>query len=103
MNVLLYGHSQRTGSAGASTLNGLKHFIRDKSETRVLSLVHISLHGLAAAGCSGLGNAGELDSLTHVSQRGAVQAAKNNRDWVVGFKLRLSADVADDGKNEAEA
>lgn len=38
-----------------------------------------------------------------MSTAAAVQAAISNRDWVVGFKLRLSADCANDGKNEAEA
>lgn len=91
------------GSAGASTLAGLKHFIAEPSTTRVLALINISLHGLAAAGCSGQGLGGELDALTHVSTAAAVDAAAANPDWVVGFKLRLSADCANDGKNEAEA
>ncbi|KAK2564556.1 Deacetylase [Acropora cervicornis] len=43
------------GSAGATTFPGLRKFIAEKSKTRVLSLLHISAHGLASAGCTSLG------------------------------------------------
>lgn len=39
-------------SIGASTFMGLRKFIIDQSKTRVRCLLHIALHGLAAAGCS---------------------------------------------------
>lgn len=40
------------GSAGATTVNGLRRFIADKAKTRVLAFLNIAAHGLAAAGCS---------------------------------------------------
>ena len=40
---------------GATTFPGLRKFIAEKSKTRVLSLLHISAHGLASAGCTSLG------------------------------------------------
>ena len=41
------------GSSGAMTYPGLKHFIMDKSRTRIFALLHVACHGLAGAGCSG--------------------------------------------------
>ena len=45
---------------GASTFPGLRKFIAEKSQTRVLSLLHIAAHGLASAGCT---SSGMRDSL----------------------------------------
>ena len=91
------------GSAGATTLPGLREFIAKRSKTRVLAFVNIALHGLAAAGCTGSGTGGELDSLNQCSVDHCVDAVCGNRDIVVGIKIRLSEDAADNGKNEAEA
>ena len=44
--------------SGATTFPGLRKFIADKSQTRVLSLLHIAAHGLASAGCTGWGMQG---------------------------------------------
>ena len=41
------------GSAGCMTLPGLRKFIVDKSQTRILALLNIACHGMAGAGCSG--------------------------------------------------
>jgi dihydroorotase len=91
------------GSAGASTLPGLREFIAKRSTTRVLAFVNIALHGLAAAGCTGSGTGGELDSLNQCSVDHCVAAVRANRDLVVGIKIRLSGDAADNGRNEPEA
>ena len=45
---------------------------------------------------------GELDSLKQVSVKEGLKAAKAYPEHIVGFKVRLSADCADDGKTEAE-
>ena len=37
---------------GASTFQGLRRYIADRSKTRVLAFLHIAQHGLAAAGCA---------------------------------------------------
>jgi dihydroorotase len=91
------------GSSGASTFNGLREFIAKKSNTRVLSFIHITMHGLASSGCSGFGKGGELDSLNQVNEEWARRCLRENSDMVVGVKIRLSADCADGGKNEIEA
>ena len=41
------------GSAGCMTLPGLRKFIVEKSQTRILALLNIACHGMAGAGCSG--------------------------------------------------
>lgn len=91
------------GSAGASTFAGLRKFIAEKSITRVLAFVHIASHGLAAAGCAGFGKGGECDSLNQVDVDQCVSCVQENRDMVVGVKVRLAADITDNGRNEEEA
>ena len=91
------------GSSGASTFPGLRKYIKETSTTRVLSFIHICMHGLASAGCSGFGKGGELDSLNQVNEEWATQCIEDNSDMVVGVKIRLSADCANDGANEMEA
>ena len=91
------------GSAGATTVAGLRHYIVNRSSTRVLAFLNISAHGLASAGCSGFGAGGELDSLNQVQVQWATRAVRENRDILVGFKIRLSKDTAANGKNEMEA
>jgi dihydroorotase len=53
------------GSAGAMTLAGLRHFVAEPSQTRVLAWLHAAAHGLAGAACAGGedGVGGECDSL----------------------------------------
>ena len=91
------------GSSGASTFQGLRKFIAEPSKTRVLSFIHITMHGLASTGCVGFGKGGELDSLNQVNEEWASKCIEENKDMVVGVKIRLAADCADNGKNEREA
>ncbi|KAL9979660.1 hypothetical protein ACROYT_G017357 [Oculina patagonica] len=91
------------GSAGATTFPGLRKFIADKSQTRVLALLHIAAHGLAAAGCTGWVKGGECDSLNQVDCKLCIDCISQNRDTIVGVKVRLSASAANDGANEEEA
>nr|XP_022339401.1 uncharacterized protein LOC111134562 [Crassostrea virginica] len=91
------------GSAGASTFQGLRRYIADRSKTRVLAFLHIAQHGLAAAGCASGAPGGELDSLNVVTVDDCAKCILENRDMIVGVKVRLSDSIADNGKNEAEA
>ncbi|KAK6176221.1 hypothetical protein SNE40_014545 [Patella caerulea] len=90
------------GSSGACTFPGLKKFIAERSETRLLCFLHIASHGLAAAGCSGFGAGGECDHLNQVDVNACTTTIAANQDAIVGVKVRLSADVADNGKHEEE-
>ena len=92
------------GSAGATTVAGLKSFVADQVRTRVLCFINASMHGLAAAwGAGKSSRAGEMDSLTHVQIEEAVEAIEAFPDFIVGCKIRLCAGAADGGKNEREA
>lgn len=55
--------------------------------------------GLARGGQTG----GELDALAAVDGAACAAAVKDNPDFVVGVKIRLSTDIAADGANEAAA
>lgn len=48
-------------------------------------------------------NGGECDSLNQLDVEQCVEAIKNNPDLVVGVKVRITASVADDGRNEQES
>jgi len=91
------------GSAGATTFDGFRKFAAEPAQTRLLCILNASMHGLASAGSTGGGGGGELDSLNQVQVAPLVQVIEENRDMVVGIKVRLSADAANDGKNEEEA
>lgn len=91
------------GSAGSSTFEGLRKYVADNSKTRVLAFLHIAQHGLAASGCTSGAPGGELDSLNVVSVDECSKCVVENRDLIVGIKVRLSDSIANDGKNEHEA
>ncbi|XP_013396505.1 uncharacterized protein LOC106163459 isoform X2 [Lingula anatina] len=92
------------GSAGCGTFPGLRKYIAEKSKTRVLAFLHISAHGLAAFGCAaGKSTGGECDAIQHLDVQGCLDTVEQNRDLIVGIKIRLTANVADQGRNEHEA
>ena len=90
------------GTAGAATFNGLRWFIIERSRTRVLAFLHISRIGL----CLGLElnpPLGELCDLRLLSISEAIECIEQNRDVVVGIKVRLTDMIAEGGKNERAA
>lgn len=91
------------GSAGATTFEGFRKFAAEPAQTRLLCILNASMHGLASAGSTGGGSGGELDSLNQVQVEPLVKVIRENRDLCVGIKVRLSADAANNGKNEKEA
>ena len=46
---------------------------------------------------------GECDSLNQVNSELCTECINQNRDVIVGVKIRLSASAANDGANEEEA
>jgi len=46
---------------------------------------------------------GECDSLNQVDSKSCAECINQNRDIIVGVKVRLSASAANDGANEEEA
>jgi dihydroorotase len=92
------------GSAGCSTFAGFRAFAIDRVKTRLLAFLNISCSGLAFGGLGGDASVpGELDLLKLASVRGCIDCVEQNRDVLVGVKIRLSASIADEGRNEAEA
>jgi len=92
------------GSAGCSTFEGFRAFAIDRVRTRLLAFLNISCSGLAFGGLGGDDSVpGELDLLKLANVRGCVDCVEENRDALVGVKIRLSASIADEGRNEAEA
>ena len=50
-----------------------------------------------------LGAGGECDSINQVSPDLCTKCIQDNLDLIVGVKVRLTADVCNDGKYEEEA
>jgi len=92
------------GSAGCGTFAGFRAFAIDRVKTRLLAFLNISCSGLAFGGLGGDDSVpGELDLLKLASVRGCIDCVEQNRDVLVGVKIRLSASIADEGRHEAEA
>lgn len=87
------------GSAGYLIFPGLRHHIAERATCRVLAFLHISSIGLAASGLGGESRLpGELESLAFAAVPDAAAFINENRDMIVGVKIRVSASVAADGK-----
>src|SRR5262245_44493561 len=90
------------GSAGAATFAGFRRFIIEASDTRLFALVNISRIGMVS-GAELDPPVGELEDLRHLSVPAAIRCVESNRDVILGIKIRLSANLAADGRNELEA
>jgi dihydroorotase len=90
------------GTSGAETFGGLRRYIIEASATRLFALLNISRIGLVT-GAELDPPVGELEDLRHLNVPAAVRCIEENRDVILGVKLRLSANLAADGKNELAA
>lgn len=72
------------GSAGADTFEGLRRYVIDVSETRILAFLNISAIGMV----SPLDN--ELEDLKHASPERAIRTCERHRDVIQGVKVRLT-------------
>lgn len=70
------------GSAGANTFAGLRHFVVERSKTRVLPFLHVSSIGLATDM--------ECRNLDLVDVEKAVECVQANRDLIGGIKVRAN-------------
>lgn len=89
------------GSSGASTFMGLRRYVIEASATRLFALLNISRIGMVS-GAEQDPPLGELEDLRHLNVPAAVRCIEANRDLILGVKLRLSANLAADGKNELQ-
>ena len=92
-----------TGSAGCDTFPGFRAFSVERFRTRVLAFLNISRAGLAVGGATDRDAAGELESPKFIHAGDCAACIEANRDLLVGVKVRLSASIADNGRNEALA
>jgi dihydroorotase len=71
------------GSAGCASFRGFRKFIIERSQTRVIPLLHISSIGLIKPP--------ELEDLRYLDYDGAVAVAEANRDLIKGLKIRFAS------------
>jgi len=87
------------GSAGAHTFPGFRQYIVRMAETRVYALLNISVIGQSTYS---KGNPfGELLDLRYANPKLAIRTIEQNRDVILGVKIRLSKNIA--GENDFQA
>jgi dihydroorotase len=87
------------GTAGAFTLPALRKFAVEKSDTRIRALVHVVAIGMIVAVTPGME---ELGDLRYCDAKRAAQAALENKDLVLGFKVRIDRKFTIPGTNDIE-
>ncbi len=92
-----------TGSAGYDIFPGYRTFAVEPARTRLLAFLNISRIGLAVGRSTDGDEPGELEAMKLISSERCVECARENEDIVIGVKVRLSASIADNGRNEPEA
>jgi dihydroorotase len=89
------------GSAGAHTFPGLRKYVINVAETRVYATLNISVVGQSTF--SPENPFGELLDLRYASPKLAIRTIENNRDVILGVKIRLSRAITGDHDLEALA
>jgi dihydroorotase len=84
------------GDAGYSTFSGFRHWIMGASRTRLFAFIHIASIGLAGDPI----RVGELFNIDYADVERCAKAVAENRDRVLGVKVRMSRNVV--GNNGAE-
>lgn len=75
------------GSAGGHNWRGFRRYVAEQSQARSLAFLNISSIGLTA-------KVNELMDLYYADQELAVDVAGENRDLIVGLKVRLNPDIS---------
>jgi|SRR5579872_1145022 len=88
------------GTAGALDFQAFRHFVIDRAATRIRVLLNISALGIMAAG-EPL-HIGELEDLRYCDPKLAAKVATENRDLILGLKVRLSRTHTGPGTNDIE-
>ncbi len=82
------------GSAGANTFPGLRKFIISVAETRIYVLLNISVVGQSTMSTDNPW--GELLDLRFANPKLTVRTIEQNRDVILGVKIRLTRNIAGD-------
>jgi len=85
------------GTSGAFTFPAFRKFTISQAATRVRALLHVVSLGMVAGSTP---NMGELEDLRYCDPKLAVETAEENRDLIVGFKIRFSEHYT--GPNDLE-
>ena len=85
------------GTSGAFTFPAFRRFIIERSATRIRALLHVVSIGMVAGSTP---NMGELEDLRYCVPKLAVETANQNRELIVGFKIRFSEHYT--GPNDLE-
>jgi dihydroorotase len=87
------------GSAGAHTFPGLRKYVINVVDTRVYALLNISVVGQSTL--SDDNPYGELLDLRYANPKLAIRTIEQNRDVILGVKIRLTQNIAGDHDLEA--
>jgi dihydroorotase len=87
------------GSAGAHTFPGLREYVIRAVQTRVYALLNISVVGQSSFSIDN--PFGELLDLRNANPKVAIRTIEQNRDLILGIKIRLGKNIA--GENELRA
>jgi len=87
------------GSAGAHTFPGLRKYVINVVDTRVVALLNISVVGQSTL--SPDNPWGELVDLRLANPKLAIKTIEQNRDVIVGVKIRMTENIA--GRHDLEA
>jgi dihydroorotase len=82
------------GSSGAHTFPGLRKYVIDVAETRVYALLNISVVGQSTLSTDN--PYGELLDLRYANPKLAIRTIEQNRDVILGVKVRLTRNIAGD-------
>ena len=85
------------GTSGAFTFAAFRRFIIERAATRIRALLHVVSIGMVAGSTP---NMGELEDLRYCDPELAAKVASDNRDLIVGFKIRFSKQYT--GANDLE-
>jgi dihydroorotase len=82
------------GSAGAHTFPGLRKYVINVVDTRVYALLNISVVGQSTLSTDN--PYGELLDLRYANPKLAIRTIEQNRDVILGVKVRLTQNIAGD-------
>lgn len=82
------------GSSGAHTFPGFRQYVVRMVETRVFALLNISVVGQSTLSTDN--PFGELLDLRYANPKLAIQTIEQNRDVILGVKIRLTRNIAGD-------
>ena len=85
------------GTSGAFTFPAFRRYTIERAATRIRALLHVVSIGMVAGSTP---NMGELEDLRYCDPKLAAKVASENKDLIVGFKIRFSKQYT--GPNDLE-